>query len=60
MAARDVVGLETYVFIDEIVRHLSGWARDAAGVQPLENKEEIGKHAHPGSRDEIGNFSPSP
>lgn len=26
IAARDVVGLETYVFIDEVVKHLSSWA----------------------------------
>jgi len=60
MAARDVVGLKTYVFIDEVVKHLSSWARDVAGVQLRGNKEEIGIHAHAGSRDEIGKSGLSP
>ena len=60
MAARDVVGLETYVFIDEVVKHLSGWVRDVVGVQLYGNKEEIVRHAHSGSRDEIGKPGPSP
>ena len=60
MAARDVVGLETYVFIDEVVKHLSGWVRDVVGVQLYGNKEEIVRHAHCASRDEIGESDPSP
>ena len=54
MVARDVVGLKTYVYIDEVVKQLSSWARDVVGVQLYGNKEEIVRHAHSGSRDEIG------
>jgi hypothetical protein len=60
VVARDAVGMEVYVFIDEIIRLLSGWARDVVGMQPFVTKGEIGRLIGTGSRDELGKSSRSP
>jgi len=59
-AARDAVGLEVYVFIEEIARLLLGAVRDLVGRQPIETKGEIGRVGVMGPRDEIGGRGPSP
>lgn len=58
--ARDAVGMETYVFIEEIVRLLLEWVRDSVVLQPVVAKKENGKIAIGGPRDEIGESGPSP
>ena len=60
IAARDAVGMETYVFVEEIVRLLLEWARDSVVLQPIVTKKETGRVAVGGSRDEIGESGPSP
>jgi hypothetical protein len=52
--------METYVFIEEIVRLLLGWVRDSVVVQPVVTKEEISRVPVGGVRDEIGESGPSP
>jgi hypothetical protein len=52
--------METYVFIEEIVRLLLEWVRDSVVLQPVVTKKEIGQVAVGGSRDEIGESGPSP
>lgn len=59
-AARDAVGMEIYVFIEEIFRLLLGAARDLVGIQPVVTKEEIDRVAVLRPRDEIGESGPSP
>lgn len=59
-AARDSVGLEVYVFVDEIARLLLDWARDSVVLQPSVNKEEIARVLPSGSRDEMVESGPSP
>ena len=58
--ARDSVGMEVFVFVDEVAKHLESWARDSAGLQPTVTKGENGRHAVEGARDEIeeGGISP--
>jgi hypothetical protein len=60
IAARDAVGLEVFVFVDEVVRHLTEWSRDAVSPQVLEKSDSTGRHGRSESRDEIGYFDPSP
>lgn len=59
-AARDSVGLEVFVFIDIIGRHLAEWVRDLVGAQPIVAKEEISRHPPGEARDEIGHSGPIP
>lgn len=59
-AARDAVGVETYVFIEEISRLLLEWVRDLVSLQPTVTKEEISRVGPRGPRDEIGETGPSP
>jgi hypothetical protein len=60
VAARDAVGLEVYVFVDEIARLLLGWARDSVGLQAIVTKEEIARVIAEGPRDEMVSSGPSP
>ena len=59
-ATRDAVGLETYVFVEEIARHLAGRVRDIVVSQPFGNTGEIGRVTAEASRDEIGKSGRSP
>lgn len=52
-AARDVVGLETAVFIEESAKVLVAWARDAVIAQALEVARKSGRQIEAGARDEI-------
>lgn len=58
--ARDAVGMEVYVFIDEIVRLLLGWARDVVVMKPHADKGELGKVVASGSRDAMAKSRPPP
>lgn len=60
IAARDAVGMETHVFIEEIVRLILAASRDLVVQQPVVDKEEIGRVGVIGSRDEIGESGRSP
>ena len=51
--ARDSVGMEVFVFVDEVAKHLERWARDSVGLQPIVIKGGNGRHAVEGARDEI-------
>jgi hypothetical protein len=59
-AARDAVGMETYVFIEVISRLLFGALRDSVNLQPVVTKKEISRVTNSGPRDEIGESGPSP
>lgn len=50
---RDVVGLEVYVILDEILRLLGRLGRDVVATQGMKNKGEFGGHADAGRRDEM-------
>jgi len=58
--ARDSVGMEVFVFVDEVAKHLESWARDSVGLQPIVMKGGNGRDAVDGARDEIegGGISP--
>jgi hypothetical protein len=58
--ARDTVGMEVYVFVDEVAKHLESWARDSVGLQPIVINGGIVRHAVDGARDEIVKRGPSP
>jgi hypothetical protein len=51
--ARDLVGLQLYVLIDEIAKVLIAWTRDLVSEQVTENKGQIGKQVATAVRDEI-------
>lgn len=51
--ARDLVGLQLYVFIEEIGKHLIDWARDLVREQAIEIRGEMRKQLKSGKRDEI-------
>jgi hypothetical protein len=51
--ARDLVGLQIYVFIDEIAKVLIAWTRDLVGEKLSETKRESGKQVVAAARDEI-------
>ena len=58
--ARDAVGLQVYVFIDETARLLAEWARDEIMEQRHVITGEIGRHLDGGARDEIARGGPAP
>jgi hypothetical protein len=47
------VGLQLYVFIEEIGKHLIDWARDLVREQAIEIRGEMRKQLKGGKRDEI-------
>jgi hypothetical protein len=51
--ARDLVGLQVYVFIDEIAKVLIAWTRDLVVEELSETKMETGKQVVLAARDEI-------
>lgn len=51
--ARDLVGLQVYVFIDELVKVLIVWIRDLVSEKLLETRGQSGKQVEVGARDEI-------
>jgi len=51
--ARDLVGLQVYVFIDELVKVLIVWMRDLVSEKLLETRGQSGKQVEVGARDEI-------
>lgn len=51
--ARDLVGLQLYVFVEEIGKHLIDWARDLVSEQAIEIRGEIRRQLGSGKRDEI-------
>ena len=57
-AARDAVGLEVTVFIEESGRVLAEWARDAVAAQARVIKRKSGEVGGRTARDEIGGSSP--
>ena len=58
--ARDVVGIEVFVFVDEILKHLVDWIRDIVPPQPTEKKREIYQVPAKEERDEIAQTCRSP
>lgn len=52
-SARDLVGLQVYVFIDEIVKVLIAWTRDLVSEKLSAAIRETGKQAVSAARDEI-------
>ena len=59
-AARDAVGLEVVVVIEEASRDLQSWARDAVLAQPIGKASVSARHARVGPRDAIASGGPSP
>jgi hypothetical protein len=57
-AARDAVGLEVAVIVEETGRVLAGWVRDALSPQPLEAAAESGRLASAAPRDAFGPSGP--
>ena len=53
LAVRDSVGVEVFVFVDEVAKHLEKWVRDSVGLQPIEINRGIVRHAVGCERDEI-------
>jgi len=51
--ARDLVGLQVYVFIDELVKVLIVWMRDLVSEKLSETKGQSGKQVEVSARDEI-------
>jgi len=47
------VGLQVYVFIDEIVKLLIIWVRDLVSEKLSETKRQTGRQVPEGARDEI-------
>jgi len=60
LAARDAVGVEVYVFVEETAKVVVDWARDAVLSQALEIPKESGRHEGLEPRDGIGRSPPSP
>lgn len=52
--ARDAVGLETAVLIEETGKVLRDWARDAVNAQGAKITGEFHRHPRDGPRDGIG------
>ena len=52
---RDVVSLEVYVILDEILRLLGRLGRDVVAAQGMKNKGKFGGQGGAGRRDEIAN-----
>lgn len=59
-AARDAVGLEVMVFIEESGRVLAEWARDAVAAQALVIKRKSSEVGGGGARDAIGGTGARP
>ena len=57
-AVRDAVGLEVTVVVEESVKVLCGWVRDAVIAQPLAAKRVRARHVPVGTRDEIATRPP--
>lgn len=53
-AARDAVGLEVFVFVEETAKVLTDWARDAVVAQGLGMTKESAKVPPAGARDAMG------
>lgn len=53
-AARDAVGLEVSVFVEEIAKVLVDWARDAVLAQGFGIAKQSAKVPRPGARDAMG------
>lgn len=54
IAARDAVGLEVFVFVEETAKVLADWARDAVVAQRLGMTKESAKVPPAGARDAMG------
>jgi len=52
-AARDAVGVEVAVIVEETGKVLVGWARDAVHAQTAEIMKRLGKVPAPSARDGI-------
>jgi hypothetical protein len=59
-AARDAVGVEVTVVIEETAKVLVDWARDAVMAQAYGITAESGEHLTSTARDEIGIAGPGP
>ena len=57
-AARDVVGAESAVFVEETQKVLVAWARDVVRAEMPRMKGETAKQLNKRSRDEIGGPAP--
>ncbi len=53
-AARDAVGVEVFVFVEETAKVVVDWARDAVLAQARRIKGKSGKHGGVQGRDAIG------
>jgi hypothetical protein len=60
LAARDAVGLEVAVFVEETAKVLMDWARDAVLSQARVIAEESGRQGGIGSRVEMASSGPAP
>lgn len=59
-AARDVVGLEVAVLVEEVLRLLVRWARDAVTAQLHRDKAITSKHLGTSARDEMARVARAP
>ena len=60
VAARDAVGLEVLVFVEETAKVVVDWARDAVLAQAIGIKGESGRHEEVAARDGIGGSASGP
>ena len=60
LAARDAVGLEVAVFVEETAKVLVDWARDAVLSQARVIAKESGKHGEGCGRVEMASAGPEP
>lgn len=59
-AARDVVGLEVAVLVEEVLRLLVRWARDAVTAQLHRDKVVTSQHLRTSARDEMARVARAP
>jgi hypothetical protein len=59
-AARDVVGLEVVVLVEEVLRLLVRWARDAVTAQTSRSQVVTSRHLRLPARDEIATAARAP
>ena len=53
-AARDAVGTESSIFVEETQKVVAAWLRDAVGAQTAKISLELAQQLNKRSRDEIG------
>jgi len=59
-AARDAVGVQVVAIVEEFVRHIEEWARDAVRAHPMGIIRKCGEHDGAEPRDAIGKMARGP